>query len=674
MTYEEIIQQPGNMIEPKVYYWHRIDPLITPRLVTIDRDDIKLIHPHFNTDIIGTIMRGMEVELAVQLPTDTQIYVENKAIYGTYNATKNFGYFWVKDETYNADTKTYTYNMYDDMLLLMVDYEGITEYVLTPDITFQENKTYYELVNNEYVAYDGDTSGNPNQLGLYQSAFPMTVNNYFSTFLNKIGCTTDITSLPNGSRIMTEDVYKGISYTNRDVLDDLGQANAILFKNENNVIKKVTKGTTTKVVNDDILKNQNISMGEHYGPINTIVLSRSADTDNVYYPDPLPANPIEFKISDNQLMNGNDRSDYLPAIYEALNGLEYDIYDCELTGFGGFEPLDKVQIETVENNVTKTYNSFIFNNDVKIAQGYDESIYNDLPEKTQTNFKYASPTDKAIREATIIVDKKLAEIDIKGKTINLTADNIKIESDNFSVDEDGNITANGGKIANITITPTGLKYVMKPGHNFTSTDVEKIANYLAGLGTLTPEELTLYDVNNDGEVDITDLVIVGRVVSIGVTNDNPLVFEIVHDPSNLENILQSGIKFYVEGGRNIFSANGYGVSIPQDVLFEDSQGNNGTIPLADVYSHDYMEVFGVDNNGRIGAYAKVPYPEEGEYFVVSVMESNGSNTYIRRTRYTMTNNTLVPADYGYVRINGSSVTTATDRNYIYITKVVNSRW
>lgn len=678
MTYEEIIQTPGNRIEPKVYYWYRTSPLITPRLVTIDKDDIKLIHPHFNTNIIGTIMRGMEVELTVQLPTNTKIYVENKAIFGTYNATKEFGYFWVKDETYNADTKTYTYNMYDDMLLLMVDYDGITEYVLTPDIEFQENKTYYELVDNEYVVYDGDTSGSPYQLGLYQSVFPMTLDNYFSTFISKIGCTTDIVSLPNGSRIMTEDVYKGIGYTNRDVLDDLGQANAILFKNENNVIKKVAKGTTTKIVNDDILKNQNISMGEHYGPINTIVLSRSADTDNVYYPDPLPANPIEFKISDNQLMNGNDRSDYLPALYNQLNGLEYDIYDCELTGFGGFEPLDKVQIETVENNTTKTYNSFIFNNDVKIAQGYDESIYNDLPEKTQTNFKYASPTDKAIREATIIVDKKLAEIDIKGKTINLTADNIKIESNNFSVDEDGNITANGGTIGGyeIGVDEDGTRYlrsVTYPKYDYDETDVDFLSQLILSGDDPTPEQLDKYDFNNSGTLTITDVMYLKMLVDNGVDTSHPIYFKLSSNPGE---ILKSALSFIV-GTTKRFVANydeviiNGGKARGEFTLFEDSNGDTGTlIPDDDPTNYLSLEMYGVDNNGKKSAYIKVDEPTENDTFVISIMESNGANTYIRRTKYTISNGALIPSDYGYVRINGSSVSTATDRNYIKITKVV----
>ena len=109
MTYEEIIQHAGNIMEPKVYYY------VYGELTTIGKDDILLMRPHFETNIIGTLMRGMEVELTVQLPTNTKIYCENKATFDTYSATKEFGYFYVKSETYNADTKTYTYDMYDEM-------------------------------------------------------------------------------------------------------------------------------------------------------------------------------------------------------------------------------------------------------------------------------------------------------------------------------------------------------------------------------------------------------------------------------------------------------------------------------------------------------------------------------------------------------------------------------
>jgi len=679
MTYEEIIQHGGNRIEPKIYYNNG-----TRAIVTIDRDEIKLMRPHFETNIIGTIMRGVEVELTIQLPLNIKIYVENTALFGTYSATKQFGSFYIKDETYNADTKTYTYNLYDEMLKLMVDYKGIGSYAfrLTQDNTFVEDKTYYELVDGEYVEYIGDRTGNPSQLLLYESKFPMTVRNFLVAFLTSINYTSvtaDIDNLPNAGRQIQSDIYKGIGFTNRDVLEDIGQANGVLFGiNDNKEVYICRKGTTTKVIDDDILMNQNISMGEHYGPINTIVLSRASDTDNIYYPDPLPANPIEFKIKDNQLMNGDDRSNYLPALYNQLNGLEYDIYDCELTGFGGFNPLDKVQINTIENNTTKTYNSYVFNNDIKIAQGYDESIYNELPQKVATDFKYASSVDKAIKNAEIIVDKKISEVSIKGKTINLTADNIKIESNNFSVDEDGNITANGGTIGGyeIGVDEDGTRYlksVTYPKYDYDETDIDFLNQLVLSGDDPTPEQLDKYDFNNSGTLTITDVIYLKMLVNNSVDTSHPIYFKLSSNPGE---IFKSALSFIV-GTTKRFVADYDGVTINggeargEFILFEDSNGDTGTLILDDdPTNYLSLEMYGVDNNGQKSAYIKVDRPTENDNFVISIIESNGANTYIRRTKYTISNGTLIPSDYGYVRINGSSVSTTTDSNYIKITKVV----
>ena len=63
--------------------------------------------------------------------------------------------------------------------------------------------------------------------------------------------------------------------------------------------------------------------GQKYGVINSIVLSRSGESDNVYLRDEksVAQNGLtEVKIVDNQIMNFNNRSDYLQGILNALNG------------------------------------------------------------------------------------------------------------------------------------------------------------------------------------------------------------------------------------------------------------------------------------------------------------------------------------------------------------------
>lgn len=359
MTYYEIMQKPGKRIHPKFYYYDS-----TNTKVEIDRDDINSVKLYFNAPLTGSVMLGLDAELKYELP-DVAIYFQNTATYNGTNATKTYGPFYLKEKpSFNASSKAYEHTMYDGFLKAMVDYQPIT-------ITY-----------------------------------PATVLDFFKQLCLECGFTTNITSLPNGSRTISMDIYDGINYTYRDVFDDIANATGSLFRCNNNVIEKRSLGTSAITVDDDLLKNQNIDLGEHFGPINCVVLSRSGGADNIYKRDEILTSWNEYKIVDNQLMNDNNRSDYLDELYNALYGIEYDIFDLELVGYGGFNPLDKVSITT--NNTT--YTSYVFNNEIKFTQGVEECIYTEMPEESTTDYNAASTTDKKINQTYIIANKNTQQI------------------------------------------------------------------------------------------------------------------------------------------------------------------------------------------------------------------------------------------------------------------------
>ena len=371
MTYYEIMQQAGKRIHPKLYYYDNANTK-----VEIDRDNIESIKLSFNAPLTGSVATELTAELKVSLP-DTAIYFQNTATYNGTNATKTYGPFYLKETpSFNADSKTYDHTMYDGFLKAMVDYKPIT-------ITY-----------------------------------PTTVLAFFQQLCLACEYTTNITSLPNGSRTISMDIYEGINYTYRDVFDDIANATGSLFKCNNGVIEKCPLGTSAITVDDDLLKNQNIELGEHFGPINAIVLSRADNADNIYKRDETLTSWNEYKISDNQLMNDNNRSDYLDELYNTLYGIEYDIFDLELVGYGGFNPLDKITITT--NNAT--YNSYVFNNEITITQGIEECIYTEMPEESTTDYKTSDTTDKRINQAYIMVNKQ-------NQTINALASEVSENSE-----------------------------------------------------------------------------------------------------------------------------------------------------------------------------------------------------------------------------------------------------
>ena len=373
------MQHAGKRIHPKLYYYDS-----TNTKVEIDHDDVENVKLSFNAPLTGSVATELTAELKVELP-DTAIYFQNTATYNGTNATKTYGPFYLKESpSFNADSKTYNHTMYDGFLKTMVDYQPIS-------ITY-----------------------------------PTTVLAFFQQLCLTCGYTTNITSLPNGSRSITMDIYDGINYTYRDVFDDIANATGSLFRCKNGVIEKCSLGISEIIVDDDLLKNQNIELGEHFGPINSIVLSRSGESDNIYKRDETLTRWNEYKIVDNQLMNDNNRSDYLDELYNTLYGIEYDIFDLELVGYGGFDPLTKITITT--NNTT--YNSYVFNNELTFTQGVEECIYTELPEESTTDYSAASTTDKKINQAYIITNKNALQIqslvsqvgDRSEKTTSITQD------------------------------------------------------------------------------------------------------------------------------------------------------------------------------------------------------------------------------------------------------------
>ena len=409
MTFREIMLELGKTIELEVFYTY-VDEQSVLHQITLKNDDIVKIRQYFNARITGSIMQCAEIELFEQIPDNKVIDVTIKGTYGTYTASKTITYR-VKDSTYNADTKTYTHNCCDFLLDWMVEYEPLS------------NVTY-----------------------------PCTIQTFFTKLCNIKGYSTNIT-LPNQNQQLDHDIYEGIGMSYRDVLDDICAANGICVEKYNFQIRKRDFGTTPYTIDDDSLMNNNISVNEHYGPVNVITMNRTG-YDAAYYPTTLPFPIRDYVIQDNQTLNGDDRLDYAQGIFGQLEDLEFDTYDLQIVGLGGFEPLEQITITTDG----KTFNSYVFNDEVVYeGGGISETIYCDYPTQAHTDYQYATPDKQQDREAKIIVDKLTGELSLEGKTINLTADDIAITSTNFSVDKNGNMTCTSGTFKANIDTSSNIK-------------------------------------------------------------------------------------------------------------------------------------------------------------------------------------------------------------------------
>lgn len=468
-------------------------------------EELNSITPHFESAILKSAMRGLEIDSNVELPKNT--IINYKFGVKVRESTENddgydyvdFGNYIVKDVEKQEDTNSYKINAYDYMLKSMVDYEaiGITYPITIRDyinaicehlgLVFKNaNDTFAnynrQIPNELYLDSDGKSLGYTfrdvfdelSQVTASTICIDLETNQVEIRYIkdamgkNKLNRNTEILNayinatggIASGNKFAYSDLIpvkqtnyifsgrcekidgsstafynkrihgydengnwiKQINYERVEINHDF----SILVTINDSRIKYVRlsyvmndtslqfeEGNQQSAyeefglekINEEYLKDTNVNFSEKFGPVNTIVLSRATESDNVYksYPENLPDDEkIEIKIKDNQIMNFNDRADYLPDILNQLKGLEYSIHDFASTGICYFDICDRYGIQIGEN----TYSCVMFNDEVEVTQGLEENIYTDMPENTKTDYTKADKDDRKINQIYLIVDKQ----------------------------------------------------------------------------------------------------------------------------------------------------------------------------------------------------------------------------------------------------------------------------
>lgn len=159
----------------------------------------------------------------------------------------------------------------------------------------------------------------------------------------------------------------------------------------------------------------------------------------------------EVKIVDNQIMNFNDRSDYLQGLLDALGGVEYYINDFESIGVLYYDVGDYYNV-TIGNN---TYKCLMLNREINVTSGIEEIIHTDMPEQGETDYTKADKTDRKINRTNLIVDKQNQVID--GIVTEVDEQNDKIAEIKATTDD---IEIQVANMYNATKTVTGIKTVV----------------------------------------------------------------------------------------------------------------------------------------------------------------------------------------------------------------------
>ena len=373
----------GRQLDTKISY------TLNNESIELGSEDLNSVSPHYEGGILKSVMRQLDIDSNVSIPVDTEINCqfgcaigedENGIIYEYINMGNYVVYSVEKKE----DTDSYMITCYDKMILSMVDYSSMS-------ITY-----------------------------------PITIRSYINAICTHLGLTFKNASdtFANYNKEIPAELYLtetggSLGYTFRDVLDELAQvtASTICINEVDDELEIRYITDTDDTIDEEYLKDINVKFGNKFGPVNSIVLSRSGESDNVFLQDEdsVEANGLcEIKIVDNQIMNDNNRSDYLADILEQLDGLEYYENDFTSTGICYYNICDRYNVQ-IGNN---TYSCVMFNDDIQITQGLKELIFTEIPEYSETEYKHASKTDRMVNQVYIIVKKNQAEIEATVSTVN----------------------------------------------------------------------------------------------------------------------------------------------------------------------------------------------------------------------------------------------------------------
>lgn len=443
-------------------------------------EDINVVTFYYNARLLKSVMKGVNIDSDVNIPTGTEFILK----YGLYvNGDYEYltlGTFIVKNNEKQEDTNSYLLECYDRLLPSMVDY------------------TRLNII------------------------YPITVRNYIKAICEHLGLqfknVDDV--FPNYDKIIYNELYldtegNSIGYTFRDVLDELSQVTAgiICIDEESGQVEIRTIKETGDEIDENFFNDVNVNFGKKFGPINSVVLSRS-DADNIFKQNEasVALNGLcEVKIIDNQIMNWDDRDEYLPDLLEALDGIEYYLNDFSSTGIIYYDLLDRYTVKIGEN----TYSCVMFNDEINIEQGIEEIIYTKIPEESETDYKSADKTDRRINQTIFRVNKQEQKIqslitqvgDRSEKTTSITEDIDGINAQVSNIVDITNTIEGTSKIEIIDAKKGQLLELHIYGNNTVFKRLFVSPETYVGTGALLKGKSRIKVTNENGNIKYYDIPI-----------------------------------------------------------------------------------------------------------------------------------------------------------------------
>ncbi len=212
--------------------------------------------------------------------------------------------------------------------------------------------------------------------------------------------------IPNLDYVVASDQYENSSeVTYRDILAEIagvtGTIAAVGGSNNQLQLKTINKTPIETLTYANLRK---IKLNEKYGVVNSIVLARTPQEDNIVATDDesIAENGLtEIKLANNSIMD-NDRQLFAPILLTAADGFSFYPFEATTEGHGWYEICDLLNA----TDGTNDWPILITSISLTLGGGIKETIKGVAPTETQTNYALAGGITKTLYNTEIKVDKQ----------------------------------------------------------------------------------------------------------------------------------------------------------------------------------------------------------------------------------------------------------------------------
>ncbi len=305
------------------------------------------------------------------------------------------------------------------------------------------------------IKYKLDT---PYDSNLY--SWPMNMKEWRNKIGFNCGVVFDDSDFPNSDLILENQPYIGEKPSNRNVIQQIAKAGCSFVDNDENDILYFNWFEDKIYKVDDWIELTTESKKTE--PINVVVLGRGDVEDNVYWPEDLPENKVEFRIDNNYILDPQDtetnydrRYDVIKSIYNRVNGFSYLIFNMRTQKLEKRLSLKLGQKISYSDIWGNTLEAYVMSKTIKYLGG-DSTIENNYEviisaseiKENSSEFSYASNVEKRLLSVSRKTDKnggkiedlvksqdeqskRMAQLEIDNKSITETVESVQQDIKNL---------------------------------------------------------------------------------------------------------------------------------------------------------------------------------------------------------------------------------------------------